>query len=68
MVFSGYLNSTKTHSSFTYQLSIPNYEIQTLFKLIILDWLNTAVKLSYETLLVMVFVGKEVYMEHKKTE
>ena len=54
LVFSGYLNPVKAPTGFAYYLSIPNYEIHTLFKKIILEWLQTEVKLSYDTLVAMV--------------
>lgn len=53
LVFSGYLNPQKEAIGLTHNLTIPNYEIQTLFKKIILEWLNRDVKLSYDTLVAM---------------
>jgi len=52
LTFSGYLTILKQEGDFHY-IKIPNYEIQTLYRMIILDWLNISVKFSksllYET-------------------
>ncbi len=46
LTFSGYLTTVKNVKEKLYELKIPNYEITTLFKEIILGWLNTSLKLG----------------------
>ncbi len=51
LTFSGYLTSLNKIGRKTYQLAIPNYEIKTVFQDIIINWLNTDVKIK-QTLLI----------------
>jgi hypothetical protein len=45
LTFSGYLTSINKIDRKSYELKIPNYEIKTVFQDIILEWLNTEVKI-----------------------
>ncbi len=51
LTFSGYLTSVNKIGRKTYQLAIPNYEVKTVFQDIIMNWLNTDVKIK-QTLLI----------------
>ncbi len=51
LTFSGYLTSLNKIGRKTYQLAIPNYEVKTVFQDIIINWLNTDVKIK-QTLLI----------------
>ena len=51
LIFSGYLTSYNKVGRKTYELGIPNYEIKTVFQDIIINWLNTDVKLKQSLLL-----------------
>ena len=53
LVFSGYLIPVKKTRKKEYLLSIPNYEVHTLFEEIVLEWLERHVKVSYKTLLAL---------------
>ncbi len=54
LTFSGYLTPIKKIARKTYQLSIPNYEIDTLFEDIIWYWLQAKMNITYYRLLEMV--------------
>jgi len=51
LTFSGYLTAVKKTNRKSFELSIPNYEIKTVFQDIILDWLNVEVKLKQNLLI-----------------
>ncbi len=51
LTFSGYLTSINKTGRKSYELKIPNYEIKTVFQDIILDWLNSDIKIK-QTLLI----------------
>jgi len=51
LTFSGYLTSVSKTGRRTYELCIPNYEIKTVFQDIILDWLDTEIKLKQSLLI-----------------
>ncbi|MEN0047431.1 MAG: AAA family ATPase [Bacteroidota bacterium] len=50
LTFSGYLTTTKDFNFDTYELRIPNYEINTLFRKIILTWFSRDLKIYQNTL------------------
>ncbi|MCB0595357.1 MAG: AAA family ATPase [Lewinellaceae bacterium] len=50
LVFSGYLIPVKDWQDGSFDLKIPNYEIKTLFKKIVLEWLRREVKIRDHTL------------------
>ena len=50
LVFSGYINAVKSADKRQYLLSIPNYELKTLFEEIVLEWLSRAVKIRKQLL------------------
>ena len=51
LTFSGYLTSINKIGRKSYELKIPNYEIKTVFQDIILDWLNTDLKIKQALLI-----------------
>jgi len=51
LTFSGYLTSKNKTGRKTYELAIPNYEVKTVFQDIILNWLNTSIKIKQNTLI-----------------
>jgi len=51
LTFSGYLTSINKTGRKSYELKIPNYEIKTVFQDIILDWLNTDLKIKQSLLI-----------------
>ena len=51
LIFSGYLTSINKTGRKTYELKIPNYEIKTVFQDIIIDWLNTDLKIQQTSLI-----------------
>lgn len=53
LVFCGYLRPLKKVGRKDYVLKVPNYEIQTLFQDIILEWLKTELKINERTLKAM---------------
>jgi len=50
LVFSGYLTPTTKTGRNLYKLSIPNYEIFTVFQDIIIDWFNIEIKITHSLL------------------
>jgi len=46
LVFSGYLTTVTKTGRKSYELTIPNYEVKTVFQDIILDWLDTEIKIQ----------------------
>ncbi len=46
LTFSGYLTSLKKIGRKTYELAIPNYEVKTVFQDIIINWINTDIKIK----------------------
>ncbi|MCB0562394.1 MAG: AAA family ATPase, partial [Phaeodactylibacter sp.] len=50
LTFSGYLTPTKDWRDGAFDLKIPNYEIRTLFKKIVVEWLKREVKVRDNTL------------------
>jgi len=54
LVFSGYLTPVKDWQDGAFDLKIPNYEIRTLFKKIVVEWLKREVKVRDNTLRLMV--------------
>lgn len=50
LVFSGYLTPVKGREGEAFDLKIPNYEVKTLFKKIVLEWLKKEVKVRDFTL------------------
>ncbi|MEM6698012.1 MAG: AAA family ATPase, partial [Bacteroidota bacterium] len=53
LTFSGYLTPTASLGFDTYSLRIPNYEIQTLFRKMVLNWFSKDLKIYQSTLLEM---------------
>lgn len=53
ITFSGYLTSVNNLKFDMYELRIPNYEIKTLFRKIIVNWLDRDLKIYQSTLLKM---------------
>jgi len=51
LTFSGYLTAVNKTGRKSYELAIPNFEIKTVFQDIILDWLDTEIKIK-QTLLI----------------
>jgi len=51
LTFSGYLTAVNKTGRKTYELAIPNFEIKTVFQDIILNWLNTDVKIKRNLLI-----------------
>ncbi len=49
-LFSGYLTTNKKISQFKYKLSIPNYEVKTVFKRTIIDWFKIDIRVQSELL------------------
>ena len=53
LLFSGYLIPVKEIRRKEYLITIPNYEVRTLFEEIVLEWLERHIKVSYDTLVAM---------------
>jgi len=51
LTYSGYLTSINKTGRKSYELKIPNYEIKTVFQDIIIDWLNTDLKIKQSLLI-----------------
>lgn len=54
LVFCGYLSPVQKNDLNEYQISIPNYEIKTLFKKFVLEWFKKELKITQTTLKAMV--------------
>ena len=51
LTFSGYLTTVSKISRKRHELKIPNYEVKTIFQDLIINWLNTEVKLNQNLLI-----------------
>ena len=51
LTFSGYLTAINKIGRKSYELAIPNYEIKTVYQDIILNWLNTEIKIKQSLLI-----------------